>query len=130
MLQQVLVLALDDFEPADAAADVDADALGVLFGDLQPGGRKRVVSIAAMRHLDEAAHLLDFFLLDELRGIEMLDLAGDLAVERRRCRRIQCARCRCGTSSSAFQVCSVVSPIAVSRPTPVTTTLRGIIVLL
>jgi hypothetical protein len=35
-------------------------------------------------HLDKAAHLLDVFLLDETRGIEMLDLAGDLAVERRR----------------------------------------------
>jgi hypothetical protein len=33
-------------------------------------------------------------------------------------------------SSSAFQVCSVVSPIAVRRPTPVTTTLRGITILL
>ena len=33
-------------------------------------------------------------------------------------------------SSNAFQVCTVVSPTALSRPTPVTTTLRGIIVLL
>jgi len=33
-------------------------------------------------------------------------------------------------SSSAFQVCSVVSPIAVRRPTPVTTTLREITILL
>jgi len=33
-------------------------------------------------------------------------------------------------SSRDFHVCSVVSPIAVRRPTPVTTTLRGIIVLL
>jgi hypothetical protein len=33
-------------------------------------------------------------------------------------------------SSRAFQVCSVVSPMAVRRPTPVTTTLREIIVLL
>src|SRR3954451_20924535 len=33
-------------------------------------------------------------------------------------------------SSNAFQVCSAVSPIALRRPTPVTTTLREIIVVL
>jgi hypothetical protein len=35
-------------------------------------------------HLNEAAHLLDILLLDEAGRVEMLDLAGDLAVERRR----------------------------------------------
>jgi hypothetical protein len=34
--------------------------------------------------LDEAAHLLDLFFLDETGGIEMLDLARDSAVKRRR----------------------------------------------
>jgi hypothetical protein len=38
------------------------------------------------RQLDETPHLLDLFFLDELRGIEMFDLAGNLAVE---CRRVE-----------------------------------------
>ena len=35
LLQQRLVLALDHLEPADAAADVDADLLGVLRRHLE-----------------------------------------------------------------------------------------------
>src|ERR1022692_4712959 len=31
--------------------------------------------------MDEASHLLDFFFLDEVEGIEVLDLGGDLAGE-------------------------------------------------
>jgi hypothetical protein len=33
--------------------------------------------------MDEAAHLLDFFFLDEFRGIEILDFARDLGIEER-----------------------------------------------
>jgi hypothetical protein len=33
--------------------------------------------------MDEAAHLLDFFFFDEFRGVEILDLAGNLGVEKR-----------------------------------------------
>jgi hypothetical protein len=33
--------------------------------------------------VDEPSHLLDFFLFDELRGIEVFDLAGDLRVKQR-----------------------------------------------
>ena len=83
VLQQVLVFALDDFKSADAAADIDADALRVLLGDLEAAGAQRIQH-RRDTHLDEAAHLLDFFLLDEAGRIEMLDLARDPAVERRR----------------------------------------------
>ena len=38
VLQQDLVFALDHFEPADAAADIDADHLGIASG--APSGRR------------------------------------------------------------------------------------------
>ena len=82
MLQQVLVFALDDFEPADAAANIDANALRVLPGHFQAGGNQRIMA-RRYTHLDKTAHLLDVFLLDEACGIEMLDLARDLTIERR-----------------------------------------------
>ena len=76
------MLALDDFESADAAADDHADAFGVLRIDLEAGLSQRKIG-GRDTELDKAAHFLDFFAFDELGGIEILDLSGDAAVERR-----------------------------------------------
>ncbi len=76
------MLALDDFESADAAADDDAHAFGIVRIHLQAGlGERKFRGRNA--ELNKAAHLLDFFFLDEPRGVEILDLAGDAAIERR-----------------------------------------------
>ena len=75
------MLALDDFESADAAADDDADALGVLRVDLQAGLSQREFG-GRDAELDKAAHFLDFFAFDEAGGIEILDLTGDAAIKR------------------------------------------------
>jgi hypothetical protein len=40
------------------------------------------------RQLDKAPHLLDLFFLDKARSVEMLDFAGDPAVERRGVKRL------------------------------------------
>ena len=71
VFEQRLVLALDHFESADAAADVDADALGVFGVHLQA----RTAPARIRRRdgeLDEAAHLLDFFFFDVAGWIEAL----------------------------------------------------------
>jgi len=47
VLQQVLVLALDHLEPADPAADIDADAFCILFGNFE-AGRESASSMAAI----------------------------------------------------------------------------------
>ncbi len=80
--EQIPVLALDDFESADAAADDHADAFGVLRIDLEAGLRQRKIR-GRDTELDKAAHFLDFFAFDELGGIEILHLSGDAAAERR-----------------------------------------------
>ncbi len=79
-LQIVVVFPLDHFESADAAADINADSFGIFFGYLKAGGRQGILG-GRNRHLNEAAHLLDFFFLDEFRGIEVLDLTRNLAIE-------------------------------------------------
>ena len=38
--------------------------------------------------VDETPHLLDFLLLNKARGIEMLDLSRDSAIEKRRIKRL------------------------------------------
>ena len=86
MFEQVLVLALDDFKAADAAADVDTHTLGVFFGDFESGRLQRVFG-SRDRKMDKTTHLLDLFFLDEARGIEVLDLARDAAIEQRRIER-------------------------------------------
>jgi hypothetical protein len=74
------MFALDHVESADAGADVDADHLGVFGSDFQLGHLERFVG-GGDGEVDEAAHLLHFFFLDELEGIEVADLGGDLAGE-------------------------------------------------
>ena len=83
VLQQGLVLALDHFESADAAADVDADALGVLRASTFSPELESANSRRRDGELDEAPHLLDFFFLDVLGRVEILHLAGDPAGELR-----------------------------------------------
>ena len=75
------MLALDDFESADAAADHYADAFGVLRIDFETGLSESKIG-RRDSELDKAAHLLDLFFLDELGGIEIFDLAGNAAIER------------------------------------------------
>jgi hypothetical protein len=72
------VFALDDLEGADAAADVDSDALGVFGGDIECGLLDGHVC-GGEGELDEAAVLLDVFAVDEVFGVEVFDLTGELA---------------------------------------------------
>ena len=75
-VDELEVLALDRAEPADARRDEDADAVGVLRRDLEPGvadgelGRRD-------RELDEDVHLLDVLPVDVLQRVEPLDLTRD-----------------------------------------------------
>src|SRR5208282_2284954 len=72
------MFALDDVESADARADMHADALGVFGRDLEPGHLHRFVG-GGDGEVDEAAHLLYFFFLDEVKGVKVADLGCDLA---------------------------------------------------
>ncbi len=74
------MFALDDVESADAGADVDADHLGVFGSHLELRHLHRFFR-GGDGEVNEAAHLLDFFFLDELEGIEVADFGGDLAGE-------------------------------------------------
>ena len=81
-LEQVTVLALDDIESADAAADVHPDSRRILARDLE-AGRSHGFIRRRDGEVDEAPHLLDFFFLDELQRVEVADFAGDLGRELR-----------------------------------------------
>ena len=71
------MVALDGMNAANACPDDHANAIGILFGDLQPsvldGHGTRTQGI-----LDEDIHFLDFFALDEIFWVEVLDLTSDL----------------------------------------------------
>src|SRR5882757_248261 len=78
--QQLAVFAFNHFKRADPAAHVYADPACVFrlhdqagLSDSELRGRQR--------KLDEAAHLLDFFALDEVFRAEAFDFAGDPATE-------------------------------------------------
>ena len=58
------------------------DALGDLRRDLQARSLHGFIR-GRQGQVDEAAHLLQFFFLDELQRIEILDFGGDLAGELR-----------------------------------------------
>ena len=73
-----LVFALDDVEPADAGADVDPNPFGDVVGNLQAGGGHRLRG-RGHRQVNEPRHLLRFLAFDEVQGIEVLHLRGDLA---------------------------------------------------
>ncbi len=76
------MLALDHFEPADPAADIDSHALFVFRRDLQAGALQGEIR-RRDGELDEPPHLLDFFFFDVIGRVETLDLSGDLAGEGR-----------------------------------------------
>src|ERR1019366_6851133 len=70
------VLALDDVKAAYARADVDADVLRVFRRHLEA---RHVDGLGGggQREVNEAAHLLQFFFLDEVERVEVLHLGRD-----------------------------------------------------
>jgi hypothetical protein len=74
------VLSLDHFKSANTAADVHARPLRVVRIHPQAGLSYRKLG-GRDAELNEAAHLLDLFALDVPAGIEILDFAGNAAVE-------------------------------------------------
>ena len=74
VFQQRLVFALDYFETADSAADVYTNLFGNVRRHLQSGILQGEVR-RRDGELNEAPHLLDFFLLDIIAWIETLDLS-------------------------------------------------------
>jgi len=74
------MLALDHIESADAGADMHADVLRDLGRDLELRHLHRFIG-SGDGEVNEAAHLLHFFFLDELERIEVADLGCDLAGE-------------------------------------------------
>src|ERR1019366_2643292 len=93
--QQRLMLAFDDLEPADAAADIDAYFLGDLRRDFQSGILEGEIR-RRYSELDKAPHLLDFFFLDIAGRIEALDLSRNPAGKgcRAKCRNARNAALR------------------------------------
>ena len=75
-VQHVAVLALDDVEPADAGADVNADALGVFRRDLQPGCARIASSVAAMAKWIKRAILRASFLSMNCSGSKFFTSAA------------------------------------------------------
>ena len=76
--QQRLVLALDDVKAADARADVHAHAGRDFRRHLQPRSLHGLIR-RRQADVDEAAHLLQLFFLDEIQRIEILDFGRNLA---------------------------------------------------
>src|SRR5581483_4367095 len=77
-VEQVRVLALDDIESADTRSDVHPDVLRIFGGDFQTGRFHSLIT-GGQRQVYEASHLLQFFFLDKIEGVEILDLGGNLA---------------------------------------------------
>src|SRR4030088_306055 len=72
------MLALDYVKSADAGTDMHADVLAIFGRDLQLRHLHRFFG-GGDCEVNEATHLLHFFFLDELEGIEVADLGGNLA---------------------------------------------------
>ena len=87
-----LVLALDYVETANAGADVDAHLLGILGSNFEFRHLHRFIG-RGEREVDEAAHLLDFFFLDEIERVEIAYFGSDLAGE--------CGGVKCGNAVHA-----------------------------
>src|SRR5439155_15537812 len=75
-LQERPVLPLNNVEPSDPRADVNAHTLGHRRLDLEAGLLHGELG-ARHGHLDEPAHLLHFFFFDVLERVKALDLGGD-----------------------------------------------------
>src|SRR5262249_48901328 len=74
------MLAFNDVKTADARPDVHAHALGIFRRDRQSRHLDRFIG-RRQGEVDEAAHLFDFFLVDEIQRVKILDLSGNLAGE-------------------------------------------------
>src|SRR5580658_255229 len=72
------MFAFDDVESSDPRADVHPYALVILRRNLQFRHFQRFIG-GGDGHMNEAPHLLDFFFLDEIQRVEVLDLGGNLA---------------------------------------------------
>src|SRR5512133_3453968 len=72
-LHQYSMIFLNGRQSAQASADKDTDALGVLIIDDQAGILHGIMG-GSHGILDEQIHLLDFFLVDEIFGIKAFDL--------------------------------------------------------
>src|SRR5438874_33404 len=83
LFQQNLMFALNDFESADSAADVDASTLRFLRVNLEAGAFQGEIRCRNGKP-DESPHLLDVFFLDVIARIETLHFACDLAGKGRR----------------------------------------------
>ena len=81
-IEQVGVFAFDHIESADARSDVNAHARGQVVVHLQAGHAHGFLG-GGQGQVNEPAHFFQLFLLDELQGIEVLDLGRDLAGELR-----------------------------------------------
>ena len=114
------MFALDDVEPADAGTDVNADALRNFRRDFQAAHLHRLVG-RSQREVDEAAHLLYFFFLDEIQRVEIFDFGGDLAGGLEASNWVIRATPLL-PASRFFHTSSVVLPTPQIRPMPVTTT--------
>jgi len=77
-LHQGGVFSFDDVEPSDPRADVHAHAFVILRRDLQFRHFQRFIR-GGDAQMNEAPHLLNFFLFDEIQGVEVLNLGGNLA---------------------------------------------------
>src|SRR5260370_12634112 len=82
LFEQNAILPLDDLESTNAASDVDTGAVGDFRVDLQTRLRHREIG-GRDRKLDEAAHFLDVFPLDEVCRIEALHFSRHAGVEGR-----------------------------------------------
>ena len=74
------MLALDNVESTDPAADIDADPFRERWVDLQIGAPYGEIG-SGDREEDEAAHLLEIFLVNVIERIEILDFTGDRTTE-------------------------------------------------
>ena len=79
-IHQLGVFALDDVEPADARRNVHAYFIEIRVLRF-PCGHLDGKIRARQGHLNEAAHLLQFFFLDPPEGIEIFNLAANFAIK-------------------------------------------------
>jgi hypothetical protein len=77
------MFAFDGRKSANAGSDEHSDTRGRFRRDRQPGVINGILR-SGHRELNEDIHLLQFFLLDELQGIEPLHLARKLRGKARR----------------------------------------------
>jgi len=79
-LRQQSVGLLDQRQAADPGTDIDADALGVGFGNLDARIADRL-DAGGHAELDEDIHATRFFRVEVLRNVKILDLARNLRGE-------------------------------------------------